>query len=571
MIVNNNEPTTLWKRYLDAVAYQTRMGLTSLWQECEDFVEGKHWPKATPRTRNMPRPVINLCAMIAENKKSNILSSKIKIIYRPHEVFFDIEKAAEGASLFTKFAENTLKELKQEDLDDIIQDYATQLGSYGIHYYWDNEVTGGTQSPFIGAVRGEVLHPKNVLFANPAQKDIQKQEWIQIISDEPIESVRNRAKKNGISNWYDIKADNESDQEEFRDKQVCRVITQYSRKNGKVVWEQATKDVQIQEPTYWEPNLNKHKIKDRDIEEAKEPDKPSQEKNRVFEKQLYPIVFESHKNRKDSIYGQGEVEQAIPNNKEVNFGIGMMLLSVQQTAWPKILQKAGALAKQKITNTPGEILTDYSRGNGSGWGITYMNTSNFNPQALQITNTLIDLTRTTTGSTEVVTGEVLGANMAASAIIALQNQAKKPVEMYQKRYYRTYEKIGAIMLQFFKCYYNDGRLFSYEEDGHQYLAQMNGSNYDDYDYSMNIEVGAGGQWSESLSIGLLDNLKQAGDIDTDDYIELYPDSIMPFKKQLKQIRERKKEEQYQQMLLQQQTQSTMNIPNNITNPVLNQQ
>lgn len=556
-----NKPTILWKRYQEALSYKRKVKLEDIWEECENFIEGKHWPAPTPRTKNMPRPVINICSMIAENKKSNILSSKIKLLYRPHEVFFNLEKASEGADIFTKFAEHMAKELRQEDLDDEAQDYATQLGSYALHYFWDNEVIGGVQSPFFGAMRGEVIHPKNIFFANPAEKDEQKQAWIQIVSDELVEVVRNRAKKNGISNWYDIKADNEATEEEFKDKETCRVITQYSRVNGKVVWEQSTKDVQVQEPTYWEPKLNKSKIKKEDMEESKEPDVAST--NSVFRKQLYPIVFGSHKNRKNSIYGIGEVEQAIPNNKAVNFNVGMMLLSVQQTAWPKILQKANALARQVITNAPGEILTDNTKGNS--WGVQYMNGGNFNPQALQLTNTLIDLTRTTTGSTEVVTGEVLGANMAASAIIALQNQAKKPVEMYQKKYYRTYEKIGAIWLQFFKCYYNDGRLFSYEEDGHQYLAQMNGNNYENYDYSMDVEVGAGGQWSESLSISLLDNLKASKDIDTDDYIELYPESIMTFKKKLKEIRERKKKEQLQQLMYQQ------SIPTNISNQGLNQQ
>lgn len=559
--MNNDKTTILWKRYQQALSYKRNVNLEDIWEECENFIEGKHWPAPTPRTRNMPRPVINICSMIAENKKSNILSSKIKLLYRPHEVFFDLEKANEGADIFTKFAENIAKEIKQEDLDDEAQDFATQLGSYAFHYYWDNEVIGGVQSPFFGAMRGEVIHPKNIFFANPAEKDEQKQAWIQIVSDEPVETVRNRAKKNGIPNWYEIKADNESTEEEFKDKEVCRVITQYSRVNGKVVWEQSTKDVQVQKPTYWEPNLNKSKIKEEDIEESQEPDVPST--TGVFRKQLYPIVFGSHKNRKNCIYGIGEVEQAIPNNKAVNFNVGMMLLSVQQTAWPKILQKTNALARQMITNTPGEILTDTSKGNG--WGVKYMEGGSFDPQALQLTNTLIDLTRTTTGSTEVVTGEVLGANMAASAIIALQNQAKKPVEIYQKKYYRTYEKIGAIWLQFFKYYYNDGRLFSYEEDGHQYLAQMNGNNYEDYDYSMIIEVGAGGQWSESLSIGLLDNLKAAKDITTDDYIELYPETIMPFKKKLKQIREKRKQEELQQLL----TQPGINNP--MPNQGLNQQ
>lgn len=561
--MNDKGPTLLWKRYQDSLAYTKRMNLKNIWDECENFVEGKHWPLATPRTRDLPRPVINLCNLIADNKKAGILSTKVKLVYRPAQVFFDLEKADKGADLFTKFVEIALKDLKQDDLDDKAQDDATQLGSYAYHYFWDSNVVGNVQSPYLGALRGEIIEPQNIFFSNPMIQDEQKQSWIIIVSSEPVESIRQLAKQNGIKEWANIKADYEIEDESFKDKKMCTVITQYSRKNGKVVWTKATKDVYVQEPTYWEPNLNKSIDEDLDLEETKEPDNPKEDSSNIFENQLYPIVFGIHKKRKRCIYGIGEVEQAIPNNRAVNFNLGMMLLSVQQTAWPKIIQKAGALARQIITNTPGEIITDTTQQPGV-WGVKYLESPGFNAQALTLTNTLMDLTRTTQGSTEVVTGEVLGANMAASAIIALQNQAKKPIELYQKKFFRSYEKIGAILLQFFKYYYNDGRMFVYETEDKREVGIMNGQAYSDFDYSVVVEAGSAGTFSESLSISLLDQLKQDGTIDQDEYIELYPDSIMTFKAKLKQMRQKKKEEQ--QLLALEQAQSQIPVSNNDINP-----
>lgn len=550
-------PTLLWKRYQDSLAYVSRMSLDKVWTECEDFVEGRHWPAPTPRTRGMPRPVINLVNLIADNKKAGILSSKVKLVYRPSQVIFDIDKADEGADIFTKFAEITMKDLKQEDLDDEAQNDSTQLGSYVYHYFWDKNVTGNFQSPFIGSVRGEIIEPKNIFFSNPRIHDEQKQKWILIVSSEPVESVRKLAQSNGIKEWQNIKADYEIDDESFKDKEMCTVITQYSRENGKVVWQKATKNVYIQKPTFWQPDLNKPK--NEDLEETKEPDIASTESS--FENQLYPIVFGTHKVRRRCIYGIGEVEQAIPNNKAINFNLGMMLLSVQQTAWPKIVEKAGALAKQTITNTPGEIITDHTQNPGV-WGIKYLDSPGFNGQALTLTNSLLDLTRTTQGSTEVVTGEVLGANMAASAIIALQNQAKKPIELYQKKFYRSYEKIGAILLQFFKYYYKDGRMFVHESEDVREVSVMDGSKYNDFDYSVVVEAGSAGTYSESLTIGLLDQLKKEQAIDQDQYIELYPDSIMTFKAKLKLMRQKAKEEQ-SLMSMQQQIPQTPSIDPNM--------
>lgn len=558
----SREPTKIWEEFIKGREYIKHSGLKQEWEDCEKFYEGDHWPQPTPKTKNMPRPVVNICSMICDNKKSGILSGNIKILFRPAEMFGDsLQRAEEGANIFTKFADNIVKELKQNELDDLAQDNSVQLGTYIYHYYWDTTIAGGMQTPYVGGLRGEVIHPKNVIFANPMEKDEQKQKYIIIASAEPLESVKALAKRNGITDWDNIKGDNDLEEDETNTLSLCTVLTKYSRLNGKVVWEKSTKYYYLQKPTMWEPDIKTVKIDEIDEQEINEPDTVNN--GGYFRKQLYPIVVGSHKNRKNSIYGIGEVKQAIPNNKAVNFNIGMMLLSVQNTGWPKIIQKVNALAKQMITNEPGEILTDTSQ--GQGWGVKYLETPGFNGQALTLTNTIIDLTRTVTGSTEITNGEALGANMAASAIIALQNQAKKPIEMYQKKFYRSYEKIGKILEQFFKYYYNDGRMFSYEEEGQRYVASLSGQNYQDIDFSLSVEVGAGGVYSESLTVSLLDNLKTAGDIDTDEYIELYPESIMTFKSKLKKMREQKRIEQMlmqQQLAEQQMLQQQIPIANN---------
>lgn len=562
----SREPTKIWEEFIKGREYIKHSGLKQEWEDCEKFYEGDHWPQPTPKTKNMPRPVVNICSMICDNKKSGILSGNIKMLFRPAEMFGDsLQRAEEGANIFTKFADNIVKELKQNELDDLAQDSSVQLGTYIYHYYWDTTIAGGMQTPYVGGLRGEIIHPKNIVFANPMEKDEQKQKYIIIASAEPLESVKALAKRNGITDWDNIKGDNDLEEDETNTLSLCTVLTKYSRLNGKVVWEKSTKYYYLQKPTMWEPDIKTVKIDEIDEQEINEPDTVNNEG--YFRKQLYPIVVGSHKNRKNSIYGIGEVKQAIPNNKAVNFNIGMMLLSVQNTGWPKIIQKVDALAKQMITNEPGEIITDTSK--TQGWGVKYLETPGFNGQALTLTNTIIDLTRTVTGSTEITNGEALGANMAASAIIALQNQAKKPIEMYQRKFYRSYEKIGKILEQFFKYYYNDGRMFSYEEEGQRYVASLSGQNYQDIDFSLSVEVGAGGVYSESLTVSLLDNLKTADDIDTDEYIELYPDSIMTFKSKLKKMREQKRLEQMmlQQQLMQQQLGQ---VPINQSNEIIAQ-
>ena len=99
---------------------------------------------------------------------------------------------------------------------------------------------------------------------------------------------------------------------------------------------------------------------------------------------------------------------------------------------------------------------------------------------------------------------------------------------------------------------------------------MNGENYQNIEFSTNIDVGTSGIFSESLTVSLLDNMKTNGDIDFDEWIELYPESIMPFKAQLKKMRQKKKEEQammQEQALLQQQMLVDSNIPSIDSSPL----
>ena len=574
MINSREMADKIWNEYQQGLNYFKKRGLDKEWEDCENFYEGNQWPQATKRTKTLPRPVINVCAMIADNKKAGILSGNLKMVYQPAEMFGEyFEKAEQGADLFTRFAEYVSKELKQTNLDDEAQSYATQLGTYIYHYYWDTTISGGMQTPYVGGLRAEMIHPKNCIIHNPMEYDIQKQKYVIIASCEPLDSVKKLAKKNGIREWDLIGKDTDMDNSDELEISVCTVLTKYYRENGKVVWVKSTKESLITNPTYWEPDIGKVKFDEikTDEEEVAEPDKGQKETDGYFRKQLYPIVFKWHKKRKNCAYGIGEIAQSIPNNRAINFNLAMMLLSTQQTAWPKIIQKYGALANQQITNEPGEVVTDNTK--GQGWGVKYLETQGFNSQALLLTDKIIDLTRATTGSTEVVTGEVLGANMAASAIIALQNQAKKPIEMYQKGLAKTYEDIGKIYEQFFKYYYNDGRMFSYnDEDNNQYVAQMYGGDYQNIDYSLQIEVGQAGTYSDSLAVSLLDNLRASQTIDDDDYIELYPDNIMTFKPKLKKIRQRKLEELQQQQLLAQQSalmgQQSPTMPNDISQQLI---
>lgn len=542
--VGNNSETEIWKQYQEGLNFQRNMQFSSDFPRYERFKCGNQWPESTENTKSLPRPVFNIISMFVSNKKSSVLNNNIKMIFRSNETGSNTDtenplameiraKAVEGAEKYTDYADAVWHEVGQDKLNDIAVEDAATNGTGIYHYFWDSAVSGGEIRPYTGALRGEIIDPLNFFVSNPQEEDIQKQEWIIISQRVPVKTVKRMAEINGISDELMslITPDSDTSAEGYdtalHEQDGSRkliVLTKYYKKNGAVYFSKSTQNVLIQQeqcltPGYADGIKTGHII------------------------QRYPMAMFRWHDRKKCIFGRGEVEGIIPNQKVINFTIAMMALSTQDTGWPKVIVKPGAL-QQKITNRPGEVLIDHYT---SGDGIKYLNGAQFNYGAINLVDKIVDLSRVTSGVTEVSTGETLGANMAASAIIALQNQAKLPIDDIQKRFYRTIKEIGYIWEEFFKTYYDKERLMVTERfDGQQTVTGFTGTRYSDIEFSLKVDVGAGSIYSESLGQTTLDKMYDKGDITVDQYIELSPDNVMPFKATLKQMRAVQAQEQLMQ-------------------------
>lgn len=559
--VGKNTETEIWKQYQEGLSFQRAMGFSSDFPKYERFKCGNQWPEATENTKSLPRPVFNIISMFVSNKKSNVLNNNIKMIFRSNETGDNTDesnaaameiraKAVEGADKFTNYADAVWHELNQDKLnDDCVEDAATN-GTGIYHYFWDSTVSGGHVRPYSGSLRGETIDPLNFFVSNPQEEDIQKQEWIIISQRAPVKYIKRLAKENGISKEVMelITPDSDTSAEGYdtatKEQDGSRkitVLTKYYRKDGAVYFSKSTRNVTIIKDQCLTPMYRQEKAAN-GVSFAKE--KADIYTGHVIKR--YPIAMFRWMTRKKCIFGRGEVEGIIPNQKVINFTMAMLALSTQDTGWPKVIVKPGAL-QQKITNRPGEVLVDHYT---SGDGIKYLNSAQFNYGAINLTDKIMELSRVTSGVTEVSTGETLGANMAASAIIALQNQAKLPIDNIQKRFYRTITDIGYIWEEFFKTYYDAERLMVINRfDGKQTVSGFIGTNYSNIDFSLKVDVGAGSIYSESLGQTTLDKMYDKGDITVDQYIELSPDNVMPFKATLKQMREIQTEQAQQEQAM----------------------
>lgn len=536
---HDDETTTLWDDYQNGLAYQSSMGLSKKIPKFVKFFEGDQWAAPTKNTKNLPRPVVNIIKMICRSKKSAILSTPVKIIYRAEDEMIDVEK-------FNNFADYIQKEIGQEALDKKAINDGVIKGSYFYHYYWDSEAKGKSGAKE-GGLRCEIIDPLNIFFSDPTQLDEQKQEWILISSRENVKSVRAKCDKGvDIESIVADESDNKYGTIEQEGDKLCTVLTRYFRKNGEVYCEKATKSVIINKPFAITPDLEgaaqELGFAEEDAPNNSTPDKPEAESlvPETAKAYLYPIVVGNYEVRERSIYGLGEVEGLIPNQKAINFNIAMALLNNQETAWGKYIVNPNALRGQVITNEPGQVLVDYT---GTGQGIRKMTEQAIQSQPLQLIDTITQLTRVVTGSTEVMTGETLGTGMSGAAIAQLQSQAAQPIEELKDSFWLVKEKQGKVLAQFFKLYYSNKEFTYMETPTEEEKVQLqplqdnqgltdneevqmtdifDSEEYKGTDFSIVVEATSGTKASAAGDINALDVLFAKGMISVKTYLRAYP-------------------------------------------------
>ena len=245
------------------------------------------------------------------------------------------------------------------------------------------------------------------------------------------------------------------------------------------------------------------------------------------------MVCGYYEKREGSIYGIGEVEGLIPNQKAINFNIAMSLLNAQECAWGKYIALPGALKGQKISNAPGQVLIDYS---GTGEGIKRMPDTGLSAVPMSITADITELTRMVAGTTEVFTGDSFNSNLSGSAIAYLQAQAQMPIEELKNNFYIAKKKQGLILAQFMRLYYYK-RAFVRVRKGEsgqneEYFDTFLSKEYENSSLEVIVEAVSGTKSSLAQDISFLDTCLKNGYISLETYINAYPDSALSNKSAL---------------------------------------
>lgn len=532
---------TVQQQYKDGLSYKKQQGYLHNWAEYERFRAGDQWPKTTNRTKDLPRPVFNVIDQIQGHKVSSVMNENIKMVFTAMESADQSQvdpttgqeiqdPESQSADLFTRYADSTWERLKQDDLNEEALDSASNVGTCIWHYYWDSSKSGGQKLKYIGEMCGEIIDPVNFFPGNPQNRDVQKQPYIIITHRDEVVNVQKEALANKVSNELIalITPDKETEDQAYDMAKVevsgskkVTVLTKYWKENDSIYFMKVAGNVVVKPKT--DTRLK-----------------------------LYPLAVMQWKRRKKSIFGNGDTEGLIPNQKSINFLIAMQILSVQNTGWPKMLLKKEFI-RQNPSNTPGEILID--SGPPGSWNAQYMNPGQISGHAQALVDNIMSYTKEVSGANESAMGEQISAQLNASAIMMLQKAAGIPIESVKRRFYQAMEDIGRIWEQFWKVFYNTERLVRLKDDNQEpYTTTFTGTQHAETDMQLKIDIGPSSSYSETIMMSSLDKLYDKGDIDVTQYLKYVPQNVAPFKERLLKDIEQRKQEQAQMQAQQSQMQ-----------------
>lgn len=487
----------------NSLRYKDQLNLPKKWAENENFKLGEQWAPATEKTKNFPRPVLNFCSYIVDHKTASIMSENVRMV-------FTSQGNQELGDDFTNFAEREYERMKIDDLNSKILDDSAVKG-VGISYFYIQPSVDG-----IVKLQGEQIDPVNFHCSNPKENNVQKQAWNIVVQRLPLQDVLDMAEINGVK--VDLSADKEVLGSEYANKDIdidgiekVNLINFFyrDRNSGKI---HLIKTV-----------ANQIIVPDIDLGINR-----------------YPFAVMQWANKTEDFYSKAELDFIKANQRQVNTLMGLQLMNIQLSGFPKMWSKKGALNPKSVKGNIGEILIDNSQSNGLNFG--WLQPAPLDNFATVLQDNLINHTKALNGAHDSDTGAAKADN--ATAIMLLQKQSATALGKLKKKFYQYIEDIANIWLEFFCNYYIIDREYTFINNfGVEETKIFNAGTTDIDALNVKIDVGVSSQWSEEFTLNSLDKFLQMGLIDFKTYLKYIPANVVPFKESLLKEMQAREEQQ----------------------------
>jgi hypothetical protein len=341
------------------------------------------------------------------------------------------------------------------------------------------------------------------MFGNPNNVDIEKQPYILIVGREMISTLKEEAKKNGISKDFieTIQADSDTEYQAGQNGKIeldsrmatgkCNYVIKYYKKDGKVFWNKSTKYC----PIVKDVNLGINK---------------------------YPIAWGNWDSIKNSYHGMSGIEGIIDNQISINQLFAMVSYWMKMMAFGKV-----AYDSTRIKSWSNKVGTAVAIDGDTAGAIQQLDAGNFQGAVLTVIDMAIKYTKEFIGASDSLMGQIDPEKASGTAIMTTSKQAAMPLGNISANRDQFVEDLGLIWGEFFQKKYKNRQVLVERE-----IQQENGEMTTEKvktDYSSEgmenlllsciVDVGASSMWSEITAIQTLDNLLNQQHINKLQYFE----------------------------------------------------
>ena len=478
----------IWQRYDKAKEYKNKKGIVTKTEKCWQMYCGKQW-EAVQDSQGMENlPMLNFIKPTVDYKVSTVAQHSVTAL------FSDMNGQNEDIieRLNTLFAVSWEKAKMNRVAWKNLKHSAIESDSY---VYW-GEGGDTRKTP-------QIIHNTQMYFGDENIVEIQRQPWL--IIEERLEPalVRERARLQGISkeDIALIQPDKEMEgtllnKEEVKGKVTSLLYMEKDIKTGIVSAARCTKQVMYE--------------KLRPIQQMKAGELYG---NGLT---MYPIVPMIWLELPNDARGVSEVEQLIPNQLELNKTLARRAISVKMTAYPRIAYDDSALANPEDLDKVGAAIK-LNGGNTQAIGnmITYLAPQAMSGDAKQLSDELLNETRTLAGASDAQLGNIDLSRVSGTAAQTIRDQQQVPLNEQVSMYQDFVENVALLWFELWKIYYPDG----IDMDGIQITAEE----IETIEPNVRVDIAEDTTLSKMATQQELTNLFNNGKISFEEYAEAYPE------------------------------------------------
>lgn len=455
-----------WASYKSRVLIGGKV-LASL-EEARNFVRGNQYKVKT----NAPQPVINICKEAVDSKTAKITETKSRIR-------FITEKDLADNEILEEYYDFVQQAIDDREFNDRVVKKALIDGTALTITVYDKD-TYNVKGKNKGGIKRSIIPLESWFFEEIWKEDIQDQKYLGYARKVSVKTARDMCEDQSKETLEKIVSDEMIDAmgrivepNETTDTDRVTIITMFERDDkGEVFYTVSTRFVDLYSPKY----MSTKKSVEMELNDMGDDYKnTSEDKNILFEPpsenkekptwSRYPINVYSPEPIDNSFLGESSVTPLIQNQKVINYTYLLTTQIIQNNASPKFLVKEGALKGQKITNTPGQVLTDYSPYGYTGWGISQLSggMGSVSNEIINFSSALVNMTRRVNGFDN-LTADQMSSDVSGYAYQQYTRQMNLPLMIPQRRYWQYLKEVARTDLLYFKYYVQEADFFIIKSD-----------------------------------------------------------------------------------------------------------